>query len=719
MRSRGRQAGPVVAESLLRVCVESAPAAIAVFDRSMRYLFASRRWLADHGLAPRDIIGRSHYEVFPDIPERWKMIHRRCLAGGTERCDQEAFIRADGTVDWVRWEVRPWRDDAGEVGGIVIFSEVVTKSREMLEALRESERRYQYLYENAPDIFLSVDAKTGRVLRCNQTLVENTGFSKKEIVGRPVFRFYHPRSRRAARAVFQQFRKTGEVRGAELRLGRKDGGVLDVSVSINAVRDARGKILYSNSVLRDISARKKAEDSLRESEALTRQILTSMTQGCFTLDSRLRYTLWNPAIERESGLRFKEVAGRHPWEVFPERPVRKFVAANRRAFRGQVVELPPIAIVVRGGRKVIAIHLGPLRNAAGGTTGVVGVTKDITHHILLQEKLSRLNAIQTARAACGRSLLDTRDEAGYIRAASRAIVRIDDLGRGRFETIRRVRSGDARVFPVADATGERHGFLVLGASRGASPDSEESALLSALADDIGQGIRFFRAQEAIRDREASIAELAARVIEAQETERRRVAHELHDGVNQLLAALSFRIRSCQERGTVPGPAPRKEAELAQRAIADVRRIAQGLRPAILDELGLVAAVRSQLDDLSCRAPVRTNLLCRLWPGRLPERLQTGLFRIVQEAVFNAERHSGARKITVRLVRRAGSLFVEVADDGKGFPASRRPARLKPGAGMGIAGMKERAALLGGFFTLESRPGKGTVVRVRVPAPAGT
>lgn len=125
----------------LQLFIENAPAAIAMFDREMRYIAASRRWLSDYRLEEQHLEGRSHYEIFPDLPERWKEVHRRTLAGATERAEEDPFPRADGTLDWVRWEIRPWYEAKGEVGGLILFSEVVTETRKAREALRALSHR--------------------------------------------------------------------------------------------------------------------------------------------------------------------------------------------------------------------------------------------------------------------------------------------------------------------------------------------------------------------------------------------------------------------------------------------------------------------------------------------------------------------------------------------------------------------------------------------------
>lgn len=134
-------------ETLLRQFIAHTPAAIAVLDRDMRYMQASQRWLTDYKLVGQDIIGKSHYEVFPDLPERWRDVHQRVLSGGVDSCDDDPFVRSDGSVEWLQWEARPWHEADGSIGGVIFFTQVIT-TRKQLE-LKLAERNEQLSRSNA------------------------------------------------------------------------------------------------------------------------------------------------------------------------------------------------------------------------------------------------------------------------------------------------------------------------------------------------------------------------------------------------------------------------------------------------------------------------------------------------------------------------------------------------------------------------------------------
>ena len=153
-------------ETRMRLFAEHAPAAVAMFDRDMRYLVVSQRWLQDYDLAGQQILGRCHYDVFPDVPERWRAVHKRCLDGAVEMAEADRFERADGTVQWLSWRVHPWLDGNEKVGGLVMFTEDITQQMLTQAELRESELRFRGAAEASLDAFFvlsSVRDASGRI----------------------------------------------------------------------------------------------------------------------------------------------------------------------------------------------------------------------------------------------------------------------------------------------------------------------------------------------------------------------------------------------------------------------------------------------------------------------------------------------------------------------------------------------------------------------------
>jgi PAS domain S-box-containing protein len=144
-RVADRTASLQASEELLKTFVKYVPAAVAMLDRDMRYLEVSDRWCADYSLTCGQMIGRTHYEIFPDLPERWKETHRRCLAGENLRAEEDAWERADGSCTWLRWEIRPWGGREQEPEGILIFTEDIAGRKQMDAALRHSEQELRAL----------------------------------------------------------------------------------------------------------------------------------------------------------------------------------------------------------------------------------------------------------------------------------------------------------------------------------------------------------------------------------------------------------------------------------------------------------------------------------------------------------------------------------------------------------------------------------------------
>jgi two-component system, NarL family, sensor histidine kinase UhpB len=243
--------------------------------------------------------------------------------------------------------------------------------------------------------------------------------------------------------------------------------------------------------------------------------------------------------------------------------------------------------------------------------------------------------------------------------------------------------------------------------------SSTRPLLPASIDGVGETeeverielafLRMMRRLEAERRRAGSAA------LHAQEEERARVARDLHDEVNQSLTGLLLRLEAVRESAP-----PELEGELAEtkalanQAMTELLSLARQLRPTALDDLGLVAAIGGQVEQLG-RGEIDARLEVEGDFSDLGDDAQLVVYRVAQEALTNAARHSGAKRIEVQLRRSEdGGVLLEVADDGRGFAFDESER------GLGIGGMRERALLVGGELTIESRPGAGTKVHLTVP-----
>jgi PAS domain S-box-containing protein len=176
-------------QALLRLFIKHTPAAIAMFDTDMRYIQVSDRFLTDYDLEGQDLVGRSHYEVFPDLPERWREAHRRILAGAVERCEEDSYIASDGSTGWLQWESLPWRKVDGEIGGLILFTQVITARKRAEEALRASEERFAKIFHLSPFRMGILRIRDGVVLEVNEAWTRETGFSRAEVINESIFKF--------------------------------------------------------------------------------------------------------------------------------------------------------------------------------------------------------------------------------------------------------------------------------------------------------------------------------------------------------------------------------------------------------------------------------------------------------------------------------------------------------------------------------------------------
>ena len=255
-------------EALLRLFVKHTPAAIAMFDTEMRYIQVSDRFLTDYDLEGQDLVGKSHYEVFPDLPERWREAHRRILAGAVERCDEESYTASDGSLGWLQWESLPWRKVDGEIGGLILFTQVITARKRAEEALRASEERFAKIFHLSPFRMGILRIRDGIILEVNNTWIREIGFSRPEVINQSIFKFGPLMKDDVVEKIRQYLKTPKPYITMEVSLFSKDGR--EVIANTSAVMfELDGEPCYLW-VADDITKRKQAEEALRALSAKLR-----------------------------------------------------------------------------------------------------------------------------------------------------------------------------------------------------------------------------------------------------------------------------------------------------------------------------------------------------------------------------------------------------------------------------------------------------------------
>jgi len=418
--------------------------------------------------------------------------------------------------------------------------------------------------------------------------------------------------------------------------------------------------------------------------------------------------------------------------VAPEHRVA-FEELHRRVFAGESGTLEFEVIGLRGKRSWLATHAVPLRDASGTIQAALGITRDISRRRLAERALVESEErFCKAFYANALPLLITRLDDGMVLDANAAFAEL--VNRPREEIL-----GQTTVtLGVIDAA-RRASIIEKLSAEGVVNDIElelrprdrepRNGLLSLVHIVLGgqqctlgtyrDVTEAKRAEAQLRASRSALRSLATRQQDIREDERTRIAREIHDSLGQALTALKLQLAAAQDAAATEAPA--LSARLSETAlmvddlVKSVRRIATELRPAILDQLGLPAAVEWLAQDFSRRTGIRCQSTILPINGAISDELATALFRIVQEALTNVSRHAGATRVNIELGVKSDCVTLEVNDDGGGITEAGTTGPRS----LGILGMRERAAVLGGVLEVAPRSGGGTRVAAWFPpAPQG-
>jgi PAS domain S-box-containing protein len=630
--------------------------------------------------------------------------------------------------------------------------------------------RYRRLVEESPDGILIVEGD--RIVFLNPAAVRLFGARDAEqLLGRSAFDLFHTDSHALMRQRLVQLLAGGSVPPAEEKIVRLDGVVTDVEVNSTGVEEAGGPAVQV--IVRDITARKRAEAILRQSEERLTLAFAGAQEGVYDWNLQTGAVVYSPRWKEMLGYADEDVEPHvSAWErlLHPDDKARAG-ELNDSLARGAATYEGEFRLRHKEGHYVHVLSRGyPVRQYPNGpVVRVVGTHLDITERkrteMALRESEERLTlAFAGAQEGVWDWNLETNavvysprwkqmlgyedDEIEPNISAWERLVHPDDLpradeandsvarGERTYEAEFRLRHKDGRYvhvlsrgFPIRREPGGPVVRIV-----GTHFDLTERKLaeerLRRSRDELEHRVRertieLAKANESLRDEmaereraERARTDLLARLVFAHEDERRRIAREMHDQFGEQLTALGHRIASLKEAcaGHADLRAPLEALEAVARQLdSDVDHLVWELRPTALDDLGLQAALANYVKNWSERTRISSELRAvGLLDNRLAPDAETTLYRIAQEALTNVAKHARATHVEVILERRDDHVLLIIEDDGAGFdPDMQAGAR----NGFGLLGMQERAALVGATLQLESAPGKGTTILVRMAASA--
>lgn len=719
-------------------------------------------------------------QAFLENPELWiKLIHpedRDRVLAEDARTDETGqpfkveyrLLTKDGRVAWVLDEAVLVRDEDGRPLYWQGVQYDVTRQKRVEEELREEEMRFKATFEQAA-VGIAHVALDGGWLRVNQKLCEIVGYSREELLQKTFQDITHRDDLEASETRLRRLR-SGEIEtfSTEKRYVRKDGSMIWGNLTVSLAREPSGGPGYFIAVIEDITERKATEQALRESEETFRLLSDNAHDVIY------RYRLKpSPGFEYVSPS-VTAVSGYSPAEFYADPMLgTKIVHPEDAHLLDELTHLAR-STMVRWLRKDGAVvwteqNNKPVYDESGELVAIEGIARDVTERVLAEQNLrrsltvllalreagqvlgstlsseeiiSRLLEIMRSVSGSTAALISTRGQDGELRVWRAA--GLDGLRRrtrfareaqaARQATLAEEKPHLFRLKDSASADGSLVGLCLplrirdhvtgmLEAYGGESlADSDTVDILSSLANQAASALENARLYEDLEERERMLQDLVEKLLRAQEEEHRRIAYEVHDGLAQVAVAAHQRLQTFAHRHSPRSDRGRKDLErilgLVWTTVSDARQIIANLRPTTLDDLGLASTLALEVERLRDNG-YEVDYEDGLGDERLPEAVEIALFRVSQEALTNVRKHAEARSLRIRLTRGSDEIHLEIRDYGRGFDPEQASAGTGPGERVGIAGMHERVAMLGGELTIRSEPDAGTSVLARIPLDAAS
>lgn len=374
-----------IKENQLRLFIKYSPAALIMLDMEMKYIDVSRQFAQDYGLEINEMIGKSHYEVFPEIPEAWKKIHQQCLTGETKKRDQEIFVRADGRIEWIKWEVHPWYKTNNEIGGIIIFTELVTEFVKAKSLLEQTNKRYEVAEKQAKlgSWEFILDSK---ITTWSKQLFRLFGLKPAEFApsSEEFVTLIHPDDIPIIEKSYSNALKGIVPESKMYRTNPDTVGFKYLYPTWEIEKDEAGNPVRLFGTTQDITERVLTEQKIKESEEKYRSLIKQASDGIAITDQQGNILEVNESYCKQLGYTAEELIGMTLWDIIPEKD-----HANQPPQIQKLLDGENLVYERKLKRKDGSVFFAEINSKMASNGNLIGFIRDITERKEKNEALGK------------------------------------------------------------------------------------------------------------------------------------------------------------------------------------------------------------------------------------------------------------------------------------------------------------------------------------------